>query len=116
MKQEVVSSSGKNTEETVAELVRHLSKPASQYQAVLFFASSDYDFAALSEKLKEQFTEAEVIGTSTSGEITQNGFVKHSVCLTALSCTKTKFSGVILDNVDKFPIVHRQDIEQAAEK
>ena len=36
--------------------------------------------------------------------------------LTALSCSRTRFSGIALDGVDKFPIVHKQELEDAARK
>lgn len=36
--------------------------------------------------------------------------------LQALSCDRTRFSGVLLDKVDKFPIVHKKEIEEAAMK
>src|SRR5574344_1210530 len=116
MKQEVVTSHGQNTERTVEDLISQLKQPLGQYSAVIFFASVAYDFPALAAQIKEKFPQAEVIGTSTSGEISQNGFAKQSVVLTALSCSKTKFSGVLLSGVDKFPITQRADIERAAEK
>src|SRR5574344_9219 len=116
MKQEVVTSHGQNTERTVEDLISQLKQPLGQYSAVIFSASVAYDFPALAAQIKEKFPQAEVIGTSTSGEISQNGFAKQSVVLTALSCSKTKFSGVLLSGVDKFPITQRADIERAAEK
>ena len=62
------------------------------------------------------FCNAEVIGTTTSGEISNSGFTKNSIVLTALSCSRTRFSGIALDGVDKFPIVHKQELEDAARK
>lgn len=81
-----------------------------------FFASSEYDFSLLSSLLHDKFCNAEVIGTTTSGEISNSGFTKNSIVLTALSCSRTRFSGIALDGVDKFPIVHKQELEDAARK
>lgn len=44
MKQEIVFSGQADTENAVQELVRKLKNPPERYNAVIFFASSDYDF------------------------------------------------------------------------
>ena len=48
-------------------------KPSNEYIAIIFFASTNYDFPALSAMLKERFPNCEVIGTTTSGEIIKGG-------------------------------------------
>ncbi|WP_296013018.1 FIST N-terminal domain-containing protein [uncultured Treponema sp.] len=116
MKQEIVFSGQADAESAVQELVRKLKNPPERYNAVLFFASSDYDFEILSTLLHEKFSGAQVVGTTTSGEISRQGFTSRSIVLTALSCDRTKFSGVVFDGVDKFPIVHKKELEDAAAK
>ncbi|MFA6937951.1 MAG: FIST N-terminal domain-containing protein [Treponema sp.] len=116
MTQEVVKSSRAGSDEAVKELVSQLKKPLSEYKAVLFFASSSYEFAEMSVQIKQNFPNAEVIGTSTSGEISNYGFAKNSVVLTALTCTKTQFAGFILHDVDKYPITQKNSILDAARK
>lgn len=113
MKQEVCYTVRLNTEDAVADVLSQLKKQPSEYSAVIFFASSDYNFPELAAKIKQHFSKAEVIGTSTSGEISENGFTKKTLVLTALSCYKTKFSGVLVEDVDKYPIIHRTAIEKA---
>lgn len=115
MKQEIVFSGQADAESAVQELVRKLNNPPESYNAVLFFASSDYDFEILSTLLHEKFSGAQVVGTTTSGEISKQGFTSHSIVLTAISCDRTKFSGVVFDGVDKFPIVHKKELEDAAD-
>ena len=70
MKQEVVSTAiTGDIHEVVNSLCRALQAPFSAYSAVIFFASSIYDFSALSAEIKARFPDAEVIGTTTCGEI-----------------------------------------------
>lgn len=117
MEQEVVSTNvSGNAAIVVDALCTQLKKEPSAYNAVIFFASVKYDFAELSSELHERFPKAEIIGTSTSGEISPKGFVTGSVVLTTICDRETKFSGVIIDGVDKFPIVHKPDIEAAMAK
>lgn len=117
MEQEVVNTNVTGSASIVADaLCSQLKKDLSSYNAVIFFASVSYDFADLSAELHDRFPKAEIIGTSTSGEISPKGFANNSVVLTTISCTKTKFSGVLIDGVDKFPIVHKPAIEAAMAK
>lgn len=117
MEQEVVTTSVSGNGVAVADaLCSQLKKDLSMYNAVIFFASVKYDFAELSAELHNRFPRAEILGTSTSGEISPDGFANGSVVLTTICCNKTKFSGVILDGVDKFPIVHKNAIEAAMAK
>lgn len=114
MKQEVIFSRQADTQSAVQDLLSKLKNPPEKYNAVLFFASSDYDFSLLSDLLHKKFSGAQVIGTTTSGEISREGFTSRTIVLSALSCDKTKFSGVIFDGVDKFPIIHKKELEDAA--
>lgn len=114
MKQEVVSTAiTGDIHEVVNDLCRSLQAPFSVYGAVIFFASSIYDFSALSAEIKARFPDAEVIGTTTCGEISMKGFTNHSIVLTAVSGSEIRFAGVLLDAVNKFPIIHKTKILSA---
>lgn len=114
MKQEVAQTSFLAVDRAVEDILSKLSKKAADYDAVVFFASSNYDFARLSVELKKVFTNAEVIGTSSYGEISPKGFTKQTLLVGALSCRKTRFAGVLVENVNRFPIIDRAKIEAAA--
>ena len=61
MKQEVVSTAiTGDIHEVVNDLCRSLQAPFSVYGAVIFFASSIYDFSALSAEIKARFPDAKV--------------------------------------------------------
>ena len=117
MTQEVIQTSRLDAEQAVNEICSKLKKAKSAYTAIIFFASIEYDFKKLSELLKENFPQAEVVGSSTAGEITADGFTKRSLVVNALAdsgSVRTQFSGVLLEDANNFPIVYKDDIIKAA--
>ncbi|HBG65058.1 MAG TPA: hypothetical protein DDW78_01120 [Treponema sp.] len=116
MVQEVVQSKSSGAEQAVEDLCSKLKKDPSSYSVIIFFASVSYDFPKLSSLLHERFPRAEVIGSSSSGEISSGGFAKGTVVLNALSDSsgRTRMKAVLVDDVDKFPTVHKDSIIKAA--
>lgn len=114
MKQEIVISNKLKPADAAADVCSKLK--LHDYLAIIFFATSDYDFEQLSIELKNKFPTAEVIGTTTSGEITPDGFIQKTLVVSALSCTKTKVSGLFIPNVNKFKISQIEGFENAAKK
>ncbi len=117
MNQEVVQSKRSDEEQAVNELCSKLRKNADLYIAILFFASSSYDFEKISELIAARFPKAQVAGSTTSGEITKDGFTTNSIVLNALSenvSGRTKISGVLIEDIEQFPFIQRKEIEKAA--
>lgn len=113
MEQEVVISRNRNVQDAVNELCSKLKKAPESYAAVFFMAAISYDFAELSKEIKSRFPSVEVIGTSTAGEITPQGFTNDSVVLTTLSASNVKVKGVLVRNGSKYPVGSKKDIESA---
>ena len=113
MEQEVVSTRNKNIDSAVNELCGKLRKTLDSYKTVIFLAAIDYDFPLLSQKIKEKFPSAEVVGTSTAGEFSADGFTEGSLILTTMYDTSTKVKGVFIDHASKYPIAYKNDIEAA---
>lgn len=113
MEQEVVTSRNKNIDSAVEELCGKLKRDLSSYQAVIFVAAIDFDFAALSARLKERFANAEVVGASTAGEISPQGFLNGNIVLTTMYDSGTRVKGVFIDHGSKYPIAYKPDIEAA---
>lgn len=116
MVQEIAFSSQTDTDAALQDIFRQFRNSPDSYTAVIFFASVCYDFAELSRKIYGHFPRCQVLGTSTSGEISTNGFSKHSLVVTAITDASTRVSGVLIDNTDQFPIIHRGKIEEAARR
>ncbi|MDO5293205.1 MAG: FIST N-terminal domain-containing protein [bacterium] len=113
MKQEVAYTQNTSIHEAITDLCAQLKNPPSTYQLVIFFASSLYDFQALSDELTKIFSDSKVVGVSSGGEITKHGFTKRGLLLTTMSDPTTQISGVLVDNINAFPIIHRQKIQSA---
>lgn len=71
-----------------------VSKAISQKDAKLvnFYVSSNHDITAVAQALKDNFPGAEVIGCTTAGEISDQGFTKNS--LVAMSIGGDKISRI----------------------
>lgn len=110
MKQEIAWTKEIGEEAAVRNLVSQLKSTDKKYNLVMFFASVSYDFAVLSKLLKDEFPNSEVVGCSTSGEISAHGFTKNSIVLTTMECNDTKVKGVLIRGAAKFPMIHKKDI------
>ena len=113
MEQEVVTSRSPDVQSAVSELCSKLKRDLSSYNAVFFMAAINYDFDSLSVALKEKFPKAQIIGSSTAGEITPQGFTENSVVLTTMYAPDTRVSAVLVENGSKYPVSSKTQIEQA---
>ncbi|MCR5284448.1 MAG: FIST C-terminal domain-containing protein [Treponema sp.] len=113
MEQEVVQTRMADISAAVGDLCSKLKKSPDSYQAVIFYAAITYDFAELSTEIKKHFPNSEVIGASTAGEISRDGFLNNTILLTTMSDPRTRVKGVFIDNGSKYPVASRNDIEKA---
>ena len=116
MIQEVVQTKQTDVEQAVADLCVHLKKDPASYNCIIFFATSAVNFPQLHSALHQKFPAAQIIGTTTSGEITSQGFTTNSIVLNAISDSKTSFSAVLVDEANKFPIISKDKVSSAAGK
>ena len=115
MEQEVVYSKKPNAVSAASELVSQLRKSVESYQAVFFMAAIRYDFAKLSEEIKKHFPNAEVMGASTAGEISMEGFMNDTVVLTTMSSSSVKVRGVLVEHGSKYAIAFINGVFNAEE-
>ena len=116
MVQEVAFSSNQDMDLALKDVFGQLKRSPDLCTAVIFFASACYNFPELAKRIREHFPKSQVLGTSTSGEISSEGFSKKSLVVTTLTDNVTMVSGVIFDDTDKFPIVNKSKIAEAAKK
>lgn len=76
-------SSSRDPEQAASDLYRALND--AQLRLVVFYCPSDYDLPALGSAMKARFGEANVIGCTTAGEITPQGYLAGSVTGFSLS-------------------------------
>lgn len=113
MEQEVVITHNSNIDSAINELCSKLKNRPDSYQAAIFLAAINYNFEELSVKIKERFPNTEVIGASTAGEITPEGFTNNSIVLTTMRDANTKTHGVFIEHGSKYPIASKKNIENA---
>ncbi len=113
MEQEVVQTRANDIQSAVNELCGKLKKSPDKYNAVFFYAAIKYDFAELSSAIKSRFPNSEVIGASTAGEISAQGFLNDTILLTTMSDFNTKVKGVLVENGSKYPVASKRAIEAA---
>ncbi|MBD9414373.1 FIST C-terminal domain-containing protein [Pseudomonas sp. PDM16] len=95
--------------ETVAqELARQLMHPNLGF--VLFFCSAEYDLASLGPALHEYFGGIRVVGCTTAGEITPQGYGQR--CVSAIGFDHRSFSiaSVLIDQMDRFNLIDAQQL------
>ena len=110
MVQEVVQTHLTETVEAVNDLCEHLRNQPASYNCVIFFATSSVNYQELQDLLQKKFTSAQIIGATTSGEITAQGFTTNSIVLNAISDTKTSYSAVLIDDANRFPIISKKSL------
>ena len=113
MEQEVVVSRKNSAKEAAEELCFRLKKNANSYNAVIFLAAVRYDFFELSREIKARFPNVDVIGATTAGEVTPQGFANDSVVLTTMSDSSTRARAVLVEMGSKYPVVSKSKIENA---
>ncbi|OWR29808.1 hypothetical protein CDO73_11995 [Saccharibacillus sp. O23] len=112
MHMEIKSFLTTNTDTTQAfQEIR--AKLSPQAKAVIFFASTVYDFQALSTLFRDAFPNAEVLGLTTVGELGPNGFSEKS--LSAMSFAGAlKAKGVLIEDIVKYPMFYRDRLVDAS--
>lgn len=114
MEQEVVQTRLTDSKYAADDLCKQLRNQPESYNCIIFFAATSINFQELQAELSQRFTKAQVIGATTSGEISPQGFTNNSVVLNAIADSKSTFSAVLVDDANKFPIISKDKISAAA--
>ena len=114
MEQEVVQTKFTDPLNVANDLCKQLRNQPETYNCVIFFASTTVNFPQLQSELRARFTHAQIVGATTSGEITPLGFANNTVVLNAISDSKSTYSAVLVDDANKFPIISKNKIISAA--
>lgn len=106
-------SNHKSTLEAFSEVKKNLE---SNPKLILFFVSTNYDFNELTRLFHEHFADSEIIGLTTTGEINVNGLSEYSMSVTSWSGADLKVAGVLMDDIEKYPIFYRRKLLESAAK
>lgn len=106
----VVSAMSQATDagQAAEELARQLLHPYLGF--VLFFCSASYDLQALGQALQQCFGKVRVVGCTSAGEITPQGYGRN--CITAMGFNHAHFSIAteLIDQVEHFSLIGAQDM------
>jgi hypothetical protein len=106
----VVSAMSQATDagQAAEELARQLLHPYLGF--VLFFCSASYDLQALGQALQQCFGSVRVVGCTSAGEITPQGYGRN--CITAVGFNHAHFSIAteLIDQVEHFSLINAQDM------
>lgn len=77
---------------------------------VLFFCSAEYDLPALSTALTSYFTDIKLVGCTTAGEISSEGYGRG--CISAIGFDRQHFSvaSVLIDQMERFSLYDAQEL------
>lgn len=111
MKQKVCHTTAPTVDSAVTEITNTLG--STSYDAIIFCSSIQYDFEALSAALKDAYSGSEVIGCTTSGEISKDGYTTNGIVVTGLTCSGSRVKGVLLEGIDGVLYTQKDLLEDA---
>lgn len=102
------TSSATDVELVAQELARQLIHPHLGF--VLFFCSAEYDLPALGEALDQYFGGVHLVGCTSAGEITAQGYDRG--CVSAIGFDHRSFSiaGALIDEMERFSLLDAQQL------
>nr|WP_241492057.1 nitric oxide-sensing protein NosP [Pseudomonas sp. TTU2014-080ASC] len=102
------TSCATDVELVAQELARQLIHPHLGF--VLFFCSAEYDLPALGEALDQYFGGVKLVGCTSAGEITAQGYDRG--CVSAIGFDHRSFSiaGQLIDEMDRFSLLDAQQL------
>src|SRR6185436_6109379 len=96
--------------EAIRELVDRIGQPAMAL--VVFFASPSYDRARLAEAIAAELPGIEVIGYTTAGEITSEGYRENTITAVSFGRDDYKASIRLIPELDRFRMEHGNEVVQ----
>lgn len=98
----------KDAAEAAAELAADLL--GERLGFVLFFCSAEYDLEALASAIQKGFADIPVVGCTTAGEVTPDGYGQG--CVTAIGFSRDSFSigATLVRNLERFSFIEAQSV------
>lgn len=101
-------SFAQEADDVAQDLARQLISPYLGF--VLFFCSAEYDLPALSHSLEQSFGGVPLVGCTTAGEISEDGYGRG--CISAIGFDHRYFSvaSVLVDEMERFSLYDAQEL------
>jgi hypothetical protein len=103
-------SAASDPADAVRELVRRIGQP--QMALVVFFASPSYDRSSLARAIAAELPGVEVIGCTTAGEITSEGYRENTITAVSFGRDDYKASIRLIPDLDRFRMERGNEVVQ----
>ncbi|WP_371367313.1 nitric oxide-sensing protein NosP [Pseudomonas sp. QL9] len=104
-------SSAREAEAVAQDLARQLIHPHLGF--VLFFCSAEYDLTALAAALEQYFGGIELVGCTTAGEITPQGYGRGCVSAVGFDVRSFVVSSALIDEMERFSLIDAQQMVES---
>lgn len=75
---------------------------------VLFYCSSIYELDTLAQAIESNFNDINVVGCTTAGEVTNQGYEQHSIVAIGFSYHYFAISAALVESMNKFDTINAQ--------
>ena len=75
---------------------------------VLFYCSSTYALDSLSKTMEDTFSDINIVGCTTAGEVTNQGYEQHSIVAIGFSSQYFAISATLIESMEKFDTMNAQ--------
>ena len=75
---------------------------------VLFYCSSTYALEALAQIMADTFVGINIVGCTTAGEVTRQGYEQHSIVAVGFSSEYFAISTTLIESMEKFDTINAQ--------
>ena len=88
------------------ELYQQLNKANISF--VLFYCSSTYALDTLAQTMESTFTDVDIVGCTTAGEVTNQGYEQHSIVAIGFSSQYFAICATLIESMEKFDTINAQ--------
>ena len=88
------------------ELYQQLNKANISF--VLFYCSSTHALDTLAQTMESTFTDVDIVGCTTAGEVTNQGYEQHSIVAIGFSSQYFAICATLIESMEKFDTINAQ--------
>ena len=108
----VFSSEDVDSEDAINEILDEVAKDGREPDTFMIFVGIDHEHQEISKAIYDRFGEVQVIGSTTDGEVSQEGYRQDSISLCCFwKNDKVRFKVCSIENINNDQL--NQQIEQA---
>lgn len=111
-------SSGYSQSSDVSTAIKEIKNQMYQpdLKLIIFFASNSYDFPLVSKEMKNVFPSTELIGCTTAGELSGNGFTEKSIVVLGIAADNFTPVSTVIRDIHSIPMLYRKETENTFKK